>query len=164
MWPRAARNIYSRIVSREEKECHPAPGVDVCKKPAIANQSTTWIIVGVIAGVLVFSTIGVLLFLHRRKTKRDKREDIEDQFQMSDYGLDDVPGAVVRPPPKGAEQRLSMDDLPRPGGVRTGHMNPFVSPVDDDSMKGGPKWPTRQDSTESSQSNLPPNPPPPIKS
>ncbi|KAK1753143.1 hypothetical protein QBC47DRAFT_281551, partial [Echria macrotheca] len=74
-------------------DCHPQEGVDLCEKPRASTQQTTWIIVGVILGLLLVGTLCVLVFFHLKKKKRDQREDVEDQFQMSDYGLDDQPGS-----------------------------------------------------------------------
>lgn len=101
-----------------------------------------------------------MLFFHLKKGRREKREDLEDQFQMSDYGLDDGPMTGqpknAKPPPT---QRLSFDDLPQPG-MPSRTANPFDDALSersgDDRNPAHPTWPKRVDSsTESSQTDLP---------
>ena len=79
---------------------------------------------------------------------------------MSDYGLDDVPGVVAQPK-KPSPARLSLDDLPRPGGVKGG-LNPFSDDaISIRSAEGlhppnpSHTWPKRNESTDSSRSTLP---------
>lgn len=101
-----------------------------------------------------------MLFFHLKKGRREKREDLEDQFQMSDYGLDEGPMAArprtAKPP---TSQRLSFDDLPQPG-MASRTANPFDDALSersgDDRNPAHPTWPKRVDSsTESSQTDLP---------
>jgi hypothetical protein len=101
-----------------------------------------------------------MLFFHLKKHRREKREDLEDQFQMSDYGLDDRPVAgrsrKSKPP---TSQRLSFDDLPQPG-VPKRTANPFDDALSERSAEdrnpAHPTWPKRVDSsTESSHTDLP---------
>jgi len=77
-------------------------------------------------------TLCVLVFFHMKKKKRERREDSEDQFQMSDYGLDDQPGSQPKKPQ--GEQRLSFDDLPRPGAAPTSNRNLNPNPFADDAV------------------------------
>ncbi|KAL1836584.1 hypothetical protein VTJ49DRAFT_4898 [Mycothermus thermophilus] len=91
------RRSFARMLLRREDECHPQPGIDLCEKPSVSSVQTTWIIVGTVLGLLLVVTGSVLIFLHIRKTKRDKREDVEDRFHRADYGLDDLPSS--RKPP-----------------------------------------------------------------
>jgi hypothetical protein len=119
------------------------------------------------SGVLVIATLSVLLFLHFRRRKRDKREDMEDRFQRSDYGLDEIsPSRKPRPddddmkPQDGSPHgygRRSRDPLqvgtePRyHPGQSNGHLNPFD---DASSFRSGsskppsvnPAWPKRESS------------------
>jgi len=104
-------------------------------------------------GLLVVGTLSVMLFFHLKKKKREKQEDREDQFQMSDYGLDDGPMSSSQARKTQAQPRLSFDDLPRPGPP------PSRNPFSDDAGSQGlnapnPSWPKRSDSNESSQTNL----------
>ncbi len=108
------------------------------------------------SGVLVISTLCIMLFFHLKKKKRDQREDLDDQFQMSDYGLDEGQMPAGRAKQPRGPQRLSFDDLPRPGGPPT--RNPFSDDaVSDRSHEGlnppNAPWPKRADSSESGQSN-----------
>lgn len=99
-----------------------------------------------------------------KKRKSEKREDLDDQFQMSDYGLDDGPTSRHKKPQ--GPQRLSFDDLPQPGGIPSRNLNP--NPFSDDAVSvrsverlnpNAPSqpWPKRVESTEGSQTNLPAN-------
>lgn len=93
------------------------------------------------------------MFFHMKKRKAEKREDVEDQFQMSDYGLDDGPASRHKKPQ--GPQRLSFDDLPQPGQPQNGKLNP--NPFSDDAMSvrsverlnssaPNQQWPKRQSS------------------
>lgn len=95
----------------------------------------------VASGVLIFTTLAVLFMLHRRKMMRDKREDMDDRFQMSDYGLDD--GRPSRKPRADDDMKSSQDGSPSGygrrsrdplhagteprdnGGQSSTHLNPF---------------------------------------
>ncbi|KAH6615921.1 hypothetical protein B0J18DRAFT_292398 [Chaetomium sp. MPI-SDFR-AT-0129] len=79
------------LAKREDKDCHPQPDVDLCARPWISSQQITWIIVGVVLGLVLVVTGGLLLYFHFRRKRREKSEDMEDRFQMADYGLDEVP-------------------------------------------------------------------------
>ncbi|KAK4225441.1 hypothetical protein QBC38DRAFT_264639 [Podospora fimiseda] len=116
------RAVAEMLSKREDdKECSPQPGINLCEKPGISSSAITWIIVGVVIGVLVVVTLCILLFLHLRRKKRDKQEDMSDRFQMSDYGLDEVPTSKKgrqnnnpRPSPTpspGGSPRRSRDPL-----------------------------------------------------
>ncbi|KAK3900577.1 hypothetical protein C8A05DRAFT_17134 [Staphylotrichum tortipilum] len=134
------RRAVAMLVSREDKNCNPQPGVDFCEKPSISSSAVTWIIVGVVLGVILVATCTVLFILHLRRKRRDRREDMDERFQMSDYGLDDVAGARK---PRIDDDMKSQDGSPNPYGRRSrdplqggtepryqpsqsnGHLNPF---------------------------------------
>lgn len=152
--------MLSHLVAREDdpEVCKASP--HLCEKPAVSSQTMTYAIVGSVLGLLVFSTLSIMLFFHLKKHRREKREDREDQFQMSDYGLDDGPVAgrsrKSKPP---TSQRLSFDDLPQPGMPKR-TANPFDDAMSDrsadDRNPAHPTWPKRMDSsTESSHTDLP---------
>lgn len=156
------RAVLGMLVSRAD-DCHPQPGVDLCEKPGISTTKVTWIIVGVALGLLVVGTILLLLFLHFRRKKQDKKEELEERFQNSDYGLDELPaGRRPRPDdeiksndgsPSGYGRRsrdpLQVGTEPKyQGGQSNGHLNPF----DDATSAGSGQWPKRD---SSSQPNLP---------
>ncbi|KAK4233790.1 hypothetical protein C8A03DRAFT_19197 [Achaetomium macrosporum] len=167
------RAVLGMLVSREDN-CHPQPGVDLCEKPGISSTATTWIIVGVALGLLVFGTLGVLIFLHFRRRKQDKQEELEDRFQSSDYGLDELPSS--RKPRPDDEAKWSNDGSPNgygrrsrdplqvgaepkyQGGQSNGHLNPFDDATSAGSGGGSSyppsvhQWPKRD---SSSQPNLP---------
>jgi hypothetical protein len=108
------------------------------------------------SGLLVLVTCGILIFFHLRRTKRDAREDVEDRFQSSDYGLDEVPPG--RKPRADDDETGSHDgssngssrrhhDPLHPGvGQMNGHSNQF----DDASSTGSSQaWPRREGSKPS---------------
>ncbi|KAK3348977.1 hypothetical protein B0T25DRAFT_569637 [Lasiosphaeria hispida] len=162
-WTRAASTL-NVLVGREVDKCRPQPDVDLCEKPGISSAAMTGIIIGVVVGVVITTTLSVLLYFHMRKNKREKQEEQADHFQMSDYGLDEIPGAAPKKQRPGHRPQLSIDDLPKagpPAGGQPGHLNPFVSADDAASVRSfdglNPptnSWPKRFDSAESSQSNL----------
>ncbi|KAK0610043.1 hypothetical protein B0T17DRAFT_621319 [Bombardia bombarda] len=156
------------VVAREDKECVASANANLCEKPAVSSQGSTWAIVGSILGILFFGTLGVLLYLHLRKNKREKQEDLSDQYNMADYGLPESAAVTARKPQQGQSQpKLSLDDLPgRPlqsEALPKGYVNPFVSPDDGVNDKAaeagtdGSQWPKRDVSSQSSsQQHLPP--------
>ncbi|KAK0721242.1 hypothetical protein B0T21DRAFT_294539 [Apiosordaria backusii] len=152
------RAVAAMLLPRED-ECSPQPGINLCEKPGISTASVTWIVVGSVFGALIVGTLSVLAFLHRRKKKRDAREDRSDRFQMSDYGLDDVPSkkrsrandSDSKFSPEGSPSgfgRRSRDPLDAPKEVKltaaqlNGHLNPF----DDVGAGGNNQWPKRDSS------------------
>ncbi|KAK4099137.1 hypothetical protein N658DRAFT_517565 [Parathielavia hyrcaniae] len=165
------RRALAYLVRREEDKCHPQPNVDLCEKPAISSTSVTWIIVGVCIGLLVVGLSAVLIFLHFRRKKRDKREDMDDRFESSDYGLDEMP-ASRKPRPDDSMKlhegsphgygRRSRDPLQvgtepklQPGQL-DGHLNPFDDASSFASGQGtskppsaNPAWPKRESSQQS---------------
>ncbi|KAK4122052.1 hypothetical protein N657DRAFT_657534 [Parathielavia appendiculata] len=154
-----AANIKRALVDmvRREDECHPLPNVDLCEKPAISSTKVTWIIVGVCVGCLVLGTFSVLIFLHFRRKKRDKQEDMDDRFERSDYGLDEIPASRK---PRPVDDMNSHDRSPQGYGRRSrdplqvgtepkyqpGQLNDHLNPFDDASSfrsgKGSPKPPS----------------------
>jgi len=102
-----------------------------------------------------------LIYLHIRKTKRDNREDVEDRFQMSDYGLDELPASRK---PRADDDGKSSDGSPAGYGRRSreplqvgtepkyqsGQLNGHLNPFDDTSSLGSnPAWPKREGSQPS---------------
>jgi len=147
------------LTAREDDPelCKQSP--HLCEKPAVSSNTLTFAIVGSVLGLLVLSTLSIMLYFHLKKRRREKREDLEDQFQMSDYGLDDGPPVAGRTRKSPPMQRLSFDDLPQPG-VPKKTVNPFDDNLSDrsgdDRNPARPTWPKRVDSsTESSQTDLP---------
>lgn len=115
--------------------------------------------------MLLVGVGSVLLYLHIRKTKRDKREDLEDRFQNSDYGLDEIPAGRK---PRADDDDKSTGGSPSPSGYgrrsrdplqagtepkynsRSGQLNGHLIPFDDGSSNGSnPAWPKREGSQPS---------------
>ncbi|KAK4155672.1 hypothetical protein C8A00DRAFT_41767 [Chaetomidium leptoderma] len=156
------RAVVGMLVPRADEDCSPQKGVNFCEMPAVSSKKVTWIIVGVVVGLFVFATAGILLFLHFRRQKQDKREDLEDRYQMSDYGLDEVPAARKTRADDGLK---SHDGSPNPQGRRSrdplhagtepkfhpGQLNGHLTPFDDGSSKapsGNAAWPKRESSQQ----------------
>ncbi|KAL2260521.1 hypothetical protein VTK26DRAFT_5432 [Humicola hyalothermophila] len=160
------RAVTDVLLRREDKDCHPQPGVNLCEKPRISSTTITWIVVGTALGLLVVGSLSVLIFLHLRRKKRDKREDMEDRFAGLDYGLDDIPGGTARkhrpdvsPNGYGRRSRDPLDagaepKYQNPGGGRlNGHLNPFDDGVSERTANGSSyppsvdqQWPKRETS------------------
>ncbi|KAK0648591.1 hypothetical protein B0T16DRAFT_456058 [Cercophora newfieldiana] len=154
-----AAAVFNTVMGRAECVAT-AENPGLCEKPAISTQSVTWIIVGVVIGLLVTVTLSVMLFFHLKKRKRDRQEDVNDPFALDDYGVAERGGAG-RAKPQG-RPRLSFDDLPQPGAPNGGR-NPFSdTSTPNRSAEGlnGPNskqsWPKRTDSSESSGPGVPP--------
>lgn len=75
----------------DEKDCKANP--QLCEKPQ-ATSKNTGVIVGASVGGIVLITLAVLVYFHMKRMKRDKAEDINDPFKMSDWGLDDQPAGA----------------------------------------------------------------------
>ncbi|KAL2135300.1 hypothetical protein VTI74DRAFT_9068 [Chaetomium olivicolor] len=168
--PSSIKRAIAAMLTRRDNECSPQPGVDLCEKPSISSTKATWIIVGAVLGALLVGTLAVLTFFHFRRQKRDKREDMEDRFQMSDYGLEETPGARPRRDEDvkwagAAGGRRSRDPLhadvePKyhtgTGGQGNGHLNPFddATSVSGSSVAGsavgGGQWPRKESSNKGS--------------
>lgn len=165
------RAVAAFLVGREDDKCSPQPGINLCEKPSVSTVNVTWIVVGTVLGVLAASTLGIILFFHFRRQKRDKQEDQDDRFQMSDYGLDEVPGKKSsgsarrnndpRPSPDGSPSgygRRSRDplDAPREPKYTASQLNGHLSPNPfDDAVAAGSQsqqWPKR----DSSHQGVPP--------
>jgi hypothetical protein len=93
---------------------------------------------------LVLVTFVVLMVLHYRRKKQDKAEDMNDRFQMSDWGMDEGPSSRKPPMDNGSQDgsphiqpRRSREPLQagtepkyhggQPNG--NGHLNPFDDAV-----------------------------------
>lgn len=90
---------------------------------------------------MVVVTLSVLIMLHFRRRRQDKREDLNDRYQMSDYGLDELPGSRKPRPDDDAQwsqdgsstgygrrsrEPLQAGSEPKyHGGRSNGHLNPF---------------------------------------
>ncbi|KAL2020319.1 hypothetical protein VTK56DRAFT_8547 [Thermocarpiscus australiensis] len=163
------------LLRREDKDCSPQPGVNLCEKPGISSSTRTWIVVGAVLGALLIGTLSVLAILTIRRRKRDKLEDRDDRFQMSDYGLDELPSSSSSRKPRGREDdggmkrspdgspygygRQSRDALhagaePKyHGGRSNGHLSPFDDAASVRSGNGpsdppsvNQQWPKREGS------------------
>ncbi|KAH6847676.1 hypothetical protein B0I37DRAFT_354389 [Chaetomium sp. MPI-CAGE-AT-0009] len=153
----------------EEKDCHPQPDLDFCKKPWVSSNKVTWIIVGVVLGLFLVSTGSVVLFFHFRRRKREKGEDVEDRFHRADYGLDELPVAGKPRPdhdmrsqdrsPSGYGRRsrdpLQVGSEPKypPPSQLNGHLSAFDDAASSKSGNGSsyppsvnPAWPKREGS------------------
>ncbi|KAI0205896.1 hypothetical protein F4808DRAFT_455400 [Astrocystis sublimbata] len=84
------------VVREDEKNCHPQPNIDLCEKPASSDKSTP-ITIGVIVGIVVFGTLGVLTFFHLRRKRRDEKEWPKNNQELDDYGIV-APSSNIRPP------------------------------------------------------------------
>lgn len=104
----------------------------------------------------------VLIWFHLRHKKRTSREDVEDRFQMSDYGLDEVPPG--RKPRADDGDTLSHDGSPHGSRRRSrdmlhagaepklhpGQLNGRSNPFDDGSSTGSSQaWPSKEGSKPS---------------
>jgi hypothetical protein len=120
------------------------------------------------SGLLLTGTGSVLLFLHFRKTKRDKREDLEDRFHRADYGLDELPpsgkppadddltdagstGGYSSSRPGRSPSRNPLQSGAEPkygnrnGGGSSTHLNPFDDASSMRSSNGSTHaWPKRE--------------------
>ncbi|KAL2168051.1 hypothetical protein VTG60DRAFT_527 [Thermothelomyces hinnuleus] len=105
------RAVIDMLVRREEEDCHPEGGIDRCKKPWVSSK-VTWIVVGVLAGLIVLATVSVLLFFHFRGRRRERREDLEDRFHNADYGLDELPGGGKKSRPRLDDEFSSQSESP----------------------------------------------------
>ncbi|KAL2151118.1 hypothetical protein VTH82DRAFT_6216 [Thermothelomyces myriococcoides] len=112
------RTVMDFLVRREEEDCHPEGGIDRCKKPWISSK-VTWVVVGVLAGLIVLVTLSVLLFLHFRGRRRERQEDLEDRFRAADYGLDELPGGGKKKRRRQDDEVSSPNDSPVGYGMRT---------------------------------------------
>ncbi|KAK0663433.1 hypothetical protein QBC41DRAFT_234490 [Cercophora samala] len=154
------RAIAAMLLPREDdRECRPQENINLCEKPGISTAKITWIVVGSVFGALIICTLSVLAFLHRRKKKRDAREDKSDRFQASDYGLDDVPSnkrsrandSDSKFSPEGSPSgigRRSRDplDAPKEAKLSAAQLNDHLSPFDDLGAGGNNQWPKRDSS------------------
>ncbi|KAK3385333.1 hypothetical protein B0H63DRAFT_181666 [Podospora didyma] len=154
------------LIGRED--CVNTAESNTCEKPAASSKTVTWIIVGVVLGLLLFGTLSVMLYFHLKKTKREKSEDMEDRFHMDDYGVDIMPAArsnhPTGPSKRSLDESISADDRsrsPLPGAAPRAHLNPFVSPSDDGasvrSAEGlaNPRWPPKRGDSAHSQPRAP---------
>ncbi|KAI0846047.1 hypothetical protein F5Y00DRAFT_150566 [Daldinia vernicosa] len=121
---RAISHVSHVLTTRDEDEdtkCHPRPDIDLCEKPQ-ASQHTTAIVVGVLGGLLVVSTVGILSVLHIRRQRQDKREFPKNNQELDDYGIGPMPPTATAKPtrPQNAYRPPHVesddgDDLKPPG-------------------------------------------------
>jgi len=103
------------------------------------------------SGSLIFLALSILVVLHFRRRRQDKREDMEERFQPSDYGLDDIPSTTRKKqfaasaddistatspsghPRRSRDPLQSAIDLksPPPGHHGNGYGNGYLNPFDD---------------------------------
>ncbi|KAI2794318.1 hypothetical protein POX_a00913 [Penicillium oxalicum] len=75
---------------------------------ATSNMTTTVLPIVLGAGVPVICAIVVLVFLHRRHTKKLLHEDAMDKHKSLDFGMDDVTPRKPRKLPNGLEAEMSQ--------------------------------------------------------
>ncbi|KAI8723163.1 hypothetical protein NCS52_00171500 [Fusarium sp. LHS14.1] len=77
----------TRVLPREEKDtCHPMPNSNVCEKPA-PTMGATMVVLIVAAAVAVCFILAFLCYLHRRRMRMDRLEDVKDVQELDDYGI-----------------------------------------------------------------------------
>ncbi|KAI8948612.1 hypothetical protein F4801DRAFT_581251 [Xylaria longipes] len=91
---RIARHLIVR--DDDDAKCHPRPNIDLCEKPA-SSDKTTPITIGVIVGIIVVGTLGVLTFFHLRRKRADEKEWPKNNQELEDYGIV-APSSTVRQP------------------------------------------------------------------
>ncbi|KAI1419897.1 hypothetical protein F5Y12DRAFT_720162 [Xylaria sp. FL1777] len=91
--------IARHLIVRDDDDyakCHPRPDIDLCEKPATSDKSTP-ITIGVIVGIVVLGTVGVLTFFHLRRKRKDEKEWPKNNQELEDYGFE-VPSSGARQP------------------------------------------------------------------
>lgn len=85
--------IPSRVMPRDSattsatssSTCLPGDNSNLCEKPVGSNAMTLPIVLGV--AIPLVAAISVLIYLHRRNVKRQRREDATDPHKSLDFGL-----------------------------------------------------------------------------
>lgn len=91
--PALEKRSWSRLIPRVD--CDGADkNSSLCEKPASSIPLTVPITLAVVIPIVV--ALGVLLYLHRRNTKREKLEDNDDKYRSMDFGLGENKGGVKR--------------------------------------------------------------------
>ncbi|KAI0115407.1 hypothetical protein F4814DRAFT_321166 [Daldinia grandis] len=155
---RAISHVLTTRDEDEDKKCHPRPDIDLCEKPQASKHSTA-IIVGVLGGLLVVSTVGTLFVLHIRRQRQDRREFPKNNQELDDYGVGPMPPTTTKPTrPQNAYRQPRVepddgDDLKPPGrrdslnslarSIR-GNPDAYRSRADDTSHDMKPVEPTSQ--------------------
>ncbi|KAF4975958.1 hypothetical protein FZEAL_7310 [Fusarium zealandicum] len=78
----------TRVLPRDkaEESCYAGLDRNTCEKPALTTGQTMGIFL--VAGAIVATAIVILLFfLHRRRQKIERMEDVKDLQELDDYGL-----------------------------------------------------------------------------
>ncbi|KAI0126218.1 hypothetical protein BJ170DRAFT_463973 [Xylariales sp. AK1849] len=83
--------MSSYIFARDD--CTNSAGGDSCEVPADQDRIEK-IVIGVICGVVLIGLFGVLIYLHTRRQRRDKREWTKDPQELDDYGLGREPAST----------------------------------------------------------------------
>lgn len=78
-----SRVLAARATATETVDCNAHP--NLCEKPVGSSSLTLPVALGVCIPVAVI--VVVLLYLHRRSVKRQRREDINDPHKSLDFGL-----------------------------------------------------------------------------
>lgn len=84
----------SRVYARSSSTCEPGDNTGLCEKPAGGASMTLSIALGV--ALPAAAAIIVLIFLHRRNVKKQRREDAVDPHKSLDFGLDEGGGKKKR--------------------------------------------------------------------
>ncbi|KAI1661841.1 hypothetical protein F4813DRAFT_345950 [Daldinia decipiens] len=138
-----ARAISYVLTTRDEDEdakCHPRPDIDLCEKPQASNH-TMAILIGVLGGLLVVSTVGTLFVLHIRRQRQEAQEFPKSNQELDDYGVGPMPPAPAAKPP-------------RPIRPENAYRQPHAEPDDGDDLKP----PGRRDSLNSLARSIRGNP------
>ncbi|KAK0634936.1 hypothetical protein B0T17DRAFT_502530 [Bombardia bombarda] len=85
-----SRTLFGRAAATTT-ECLQA---NLCEKPVGGSSMTVAIALGV--AIPVAAAISVLLYLHRRNVKKQRREDLMDPHKSLDFGLGDHPGGASK--------------------------------------------------------------------
>ncbi|KAI2785074.1 hypothetical protein F4815DRAFT_451297 [Daldinia loculata] len=140
-----ARAISHVLTTRDEDEdakCHPRPDIDLCEKPQASNH-TVEILIGVLGGLLVVSTVSILLVLHIRRQRQDRREFPKSSQELDDYGVGPMPPTTT-----------AAAKPPRPTKPQNAYRQPRAEPDDGDDLKP----PGRRDSLNSLARSIRGNP------
>ncbi|KAK3372832.1 hypothetical protein B0T24DRAFT_593095 [Lasiosphaeria ovina] len=84
----------SRIHGRADSGTECTGSANACEKPAAGTPMTIPIVLGVT--IPVVAILSVLIYLHRRGVKKQRREDAVDPHKSLDFGLDDNIGGKAK--------------------------------------------------------------------
>ncbi|KAI2606783.1 hypothetical protein GGR54DRAFT_620166 [Hypoxylon sp. NC1633] len=144
------------LVTRDDSDdtkCHPQPNIDLCEKPAAADDKTG-LVIGVTIGVVVAATLTVLVFFHLRRQRRDRSEWPKNSQELDDYGVAPMPKPKPKLPSTVPSNNVVGGAPPRPANA---YRQPRVEPDSDNDMDID-EPPKRRDSLQSLARSLRGNP------